>query len=355
MNGFSWTSPETRIFDFAEPFALECGGELTAPRVAYRTWGRLNRAGDNAVLVCHALTGSADLDRWWPDLLGEGRALDPTRDFVVCSNVLGSCYGTTGPTSEGRPGGGAWRSAFPEITIRDMVHLQARLLESQGVRRLDLVVGGSMGGMQVLEWGALYPGRVRALAPIAVSARHSPWCIALSEAQRAAIEVDPCYQEGEYEPERPPSEGLAVARMIAMASYRSWEGFEGRFGRRKAGSGAFDVERYLRHQGVKLVKRFDANAYVTLTRAMDRHDLGRGRVSCTEALRAIGHPVLVIAIDSDVLYPPREQEELAARLPRGELAVIRSPHGHDAFLIEGAAVGNLIAGFRRRLCQWAVA
>jgi homoserine O-acetyltransferase len=341
-------SPDTRFFFLDEPFALESGTELPAIRVAYRSWGRLNEQGDNAVLVCHALTGSADVDSWWPGLIGPGRALDPDDDFIVCSNVLGSCYGTTGPTTS-RPGGlEAWGPEFPAVTIRDIVRAQARLLEALGVRRLRLVIGGSLGGMQVLEWAALYPERVDAIAPIATSGRHSAWCIGLSEAQRAAIEADPAWLGGDYAQDQPPAAGLAVARMVAMCTYRSAESFTTRFGRTWGERGSFEVESYLRYQGEKLVDRFDANSYITLTRAMDSHDLGRGRGSYEQALAAIPTPALVVSIDSDVLYPPAEQEELAAGLPAGRLATIHSPHGHDAFLIEIEELNHLVLDFRDR-------
>jgi len=329
------------------PFALESGPRLPSVTVAYRTWGRPNARGDNAVLVCHALTGSADVDRWWGALLGPGRALDPDRDFVVCSNVLGGCYGTTGPTSL-RPGGQRrWGGDFPAVTVRDIVRAQAALLDGLGVRRLRLVVGGSLGGMQALEWALLFPDRVDAIAPIAVSARHSAWCIGLSEAQRQAIYADPRWRGGHYPPDDGPAAGLAVARQIAMCTYRSRASLEGRFSRGEAESGGFAVESWLQHHGRALVDRFDANTYVTLTRTMDTHDVGRGRGGWREALAAVRTPALVVSIDSDVLYPPVEQEELAAALPAGRLATLRSPHGHDAFLIEGEATNELVARFRK--------
>jgi homoserine O-acetyltransferase len=287
------------------------------------------------------------VDSWWGALLGPGRALDPDRDFVVCSNVLGGCYGTTGPTSP-RPGGhGPWGADFPAVTVRDIVRVQAALLDALGVRRLRLVVGGSLGGMQALEWALLYPERVDAIAPIAVSARHSAWCIALSEAQRQAIYADPRWRGGRYPPGDGPASGLAVARQIAMCTYRSRASLESRFSRGEAEGGGFAVEGWLHHHGGALVARFDANTYVTLTRAMDTHDVGRGRGGWREALASVRVPALVVSIDTDVLYPPVEQEELKAALPAGTLATLRSPHGHDAFLIEGEATNALVARFRK--------
>jgi len=334
--------------ELPSPFRLDSGERLPAVTVAYRTWGRLDEDGANAVLVCHALTGSPDVDRWWGDLLGEGRALDPARDFVVCSNVLGSCYGTTGPASR-RPGSpGRWGADFPEITIRDMVRAQAALLDALGVRRLRLVIGGSLGGMQVLEWALLRPDRVEAIVPIAVSPRHSAWCIGVSEAQRQAIYADPRWRDGRYPDDDPPEAGLAAARAVAMLSYRSRESLEARFSRAQ-NDGVYSVESWLRHHGRQLVARFDANTYVTLTMAMDTHDVGRGRGGWREALASVRVPALVVAIDSDLLYPPVEQEELAAALPLGRLETLRSPHGHDAFLIEGEAVNGIVARFRDSL------
>jgi homoserine O-acetyltransferase len=337
-----------RTLDIPGPFALESGARLPAVRVAYRTWGELDEHGGNAVLVCHALTGSPDVDAWWGPLLGPGRALDPARDFVVCSNVLGGCYGTTGPTSL-RPDGRPWGGAFPDVSVRDLVRVQAALVESLGVKRLRLVIGGSLGGMQVLEWALLFPERVDAIAPIAISARHSAWTIALSETQRQAIAADARWRGGHYPAEDPPAAGLAAARMLAMCSYRSRASLEARFGREQAGDGRYAVESWLHHHGRALVHRFDANTYVGLTKAMDTHDVGRDRGGWREALATVKAPALVVAIDSDVLYPPVEQQELAAALPHARLVTLSSPHGHDAFLIEGEAVNALVKDFRATL------
>ncbi len=339
-------SPETKFLNLKESLALECGKPLPDVRVAYRTWGKLNLGGTNAVLVCHALTGSADVDQWWPGLLGPGRALDPRHDFIVCSNVLGSCYGTTGPASIPRGWDGPWGPDFPEVTIRDMVRLQKRLLEALGVNRLQFVIGGSMGGMQVLEWALLYPEFVEAIVPIAVSGRHSAWCIGLSEAQRQAIFTDPHWQGGRYREDEPPVAGLAAARMVAMCAYRSRASFETRFGRERSAGGRFRVQTWLLHHGEQLVRRFDANTYVTLTKAMDTHDIARGRGSYESVLSSIPIPAEVIAVDSDVLYPLVEQEELANAIPDAGLSVVPSEHGHDAFLIEQEEVNRIVSNFR---------
>jgi homoserine O-acetyltransferase len=345
-------APEgTRFLELARPFPLESGATLAPVTVAYRTWGRLAAGGDNAVLVCHGFTGSPDLERWWSPLLGPGRALDPGRDFVVCSNVLGGCYGTSGPASLRPDGLGRWGREFPDVTIRDMVHLQAALLDVLGVRCLRLVIGGSLGGMQALEWALLFPERVNAIVPIAVSARHSAWSIGLSAAQRQAIFSDPRWRDGRYPPHDPPRAGLAVARQIAMLSYRSPVGLEARFSRASAADGRYAVEGWLDHHGVALADRFDAASYVTLTWAMDTHDVGRDRGGWHAALARVDVPALVISIDSDLLYPPPEQQALAAALPKGRLATLHSPHGHDAFLIEAESVNGLVSGFRRLLAN----
>jgi len=338
-------APETAFLRLDEPFPLESGAVLDGVTVAYRTWGRLAPGRDNAVLACHALTGSADMDRWWPGLLGPGRALDPGSDFVVCSNVLGGCYGTTGPASPG-PSGAPWGPDFPAVSVRDLVALQARLLERLGVRRLRLVIGGSLGGMQALEWAVAHPGRVGAAVALAAPARQSAWGIALSCVQRAAIAADPRWRGGRYPADDPPRQGLAVARMAAMCSYRSWESLERRFGRAAEDAGGFAVEGYLRHHGERLADRFDAASYVALTRTMDSHDLGRGRGGIGAALRATPVPTLVVAIDSDVLFPAEEQWQLVEGLPNGRLAWLASPHGHDAFLIDTGEVDRLVREFR---------
>jgi homoserine O-acetyltransferase len=346
----------TRTITLADSVDLEFGGCLDEVRVAFRTWGCLDSARSNAVLVCHALTGSADADRWWPGLFGTGKTLDPGRDFIICSNVLGSCYGTSGPTSPTPGGTGHYGSDFPEVSIRDMVEVQRLLLDSLGIRRLRLVIGGSLGGMQALEWAVGAPDRVDAAIAVATSGRHSPWCIAVSEAQRAAIRADAAWRGGHYPADRPPEHGLGAARMMAMCTYRNQAVFSERFGRAQTPEGVFQSESYLHHHASKLARRFDANAYITLTRAMDSHDLGRGRGQYDNVLAGITVPILVVAISSDMLYPPREQQELASWIPRSHLAELHSPHGHDAFLIDTEELDSHIRHFqsthlRRRLAS----
>jgi homoserine O-acetyltransferase len=344
----AFISPETRWLDLAAEFPLELGGVLPGLRIAYRTWGKLDATGENAVVVCHALTGSADADRWWTGMFGAGRALDPDRDFIVCSNILGSCYGTTGPSSVNPHTGKAWLGDFPPFTVRDMVRAQRELLRGLGVNRVRLALGGSLGGMQVLEWALAYPDMVEAIVPIAISARHSAWAIGLSEAQRQAIYADPRWKDGRYEVGDPPADGLAAARMMAMCMYRHKWSFDERFGRRPQTADLFAMESYLRYQGKQLVERFDAATYVALTRAMDTHDVARGRGDLDEVLRAIRQPTLVVSIDSDMLYLPDEQEVIARGIPGARLARLASTDGHDAFLIDVDWLSDLVADFRGR-------
>ncbi|HEU4889296.1 MAG TPA: homoserine O-acetyltransferase [Thermoanaerobaculia bacterium] len=310
----------TLSFRLPFPLILEGGGVLEEVTVAYRTWGRLDASAANAVLVCHALTGNADADEWWEPLIGPGRALDPTRDFIVCSNILGSCYGTTGPSTYGPD--------FPRITVRDIIAVQRTLVRHLGIRRLRLAIGGSFGGMQALEWAWAAPDLVESLAVIATSGRHSPWTIAWSEAQRQAIALDPI-------------RGLAVARMIAMSTYRSHASYQSRFARNRQND-AFTVESWLRNHGDRLVQRFDAQTYVTLTEAMDSHDIARGRGAYENVLASIRQRTLIVSIDSDVLYPPSEQEELAVLMPNATLHTIESAHGHDGFLIDADSVNDAL-------------
>lgn len=335
---------------------LEGGGELPGLQLAWRSWGRLNAAGDNAVLVCHALTGDAEAASWWAPLFGPGRALDPQRDFILCSNALGGCRGSSGPITIA-PDGRAWGARFPAVSLRDQVEAQRRLADVLGIRAIRLVLGGSMGALQALEWAASDP-RVQAFASIAGSARHSAWCLAWNEAQRQAIQADPDFRGGAYAPERPPRAGLAAARAIAMATYRSAASLEQRFGRddgaarfgaRAAAPQDFAVRNWLRHHGAALNARFDANSYLRLLDALDSHDVGRGRGGVAAALARIRVPALVVSIPGDQLYVPADQYQLAESLPAAELAVLPSAHGHDGFLIDAERLEPLVRRFRQRL------
>jgi homoserine O-acetyltransferase len=327
-------------------FTLESGQGLSDVQIAYRTWGDIANAKDHAILICHALTGSADVDAWWPNIIGAGKAFDPAHDFIVCANILGSCYGTTGPATL-KPGEQQrYRADFPDISVRDMVNLERVLLDELGVDRLEVVTGPSLGGMQALEWAAMYPERVDRVVPIGVGGQHSAWCIGVSEAQRMAIQADPDWNGGYYSEESPPEAGLAAARMMAVCTYRSWQSFDERFGRNRRADELYEVQSYLRHQGQKINDRFDANTYVTLTHAMHTHDLGRGRGEYRDVLANIWQPALVVSVSTDTLYPPHEQRALADLLPNARYVLLESAHGHDGFLIETEELGQMIARFR---------
>ena len=334
---------------FEHPFVTESGISIPEPTAAFQTWGSLNRQRNNAVLVCHALTGNTAADEWFGGLFGKDKTLDPERHYIVCPNVLGSCYGTTGAASKNPETGKPYRTDFPIINVRDMVRMHQRLLDSLGVQGVELAIGGSLGGMQALEF-AIMDLRVRSAVVIGMGKAHSPWAVGISHTQRQAIYNDPNWKEGFYDAERPPAKGLALARMIAMNSYRSPADFQSKFGRRlQKGTSQFEVESYLNYQGKKIVDRFDAASYVRLTQAMDAHDVAYNRNTYREILGGVRSPVLVIGIDSDMLYPTEEQKELADLLPAAEYAEITSPYGHDAFLIEFEQINRLVRTFKQEI------
>jgi homoserine O-acetyltransferase len=334
-----------------QDFVLESGRVLEQAECMYKSWGTLNEQGTNVVVICHALTGNASADSWWGALLGRGRVFDTSKYFVFCSNVLGSCYGSSGPSSKDPKTGRRIGSDFPQVTIRDMVRLQAAVLDMLGVTEIACAVGGSMGGMQALEF-ALEVTRpmTKSVVSLCSSGRHQPWQIGISECQRQAIYADPLWKSGMFSEDSAPTQGLAVARMIAMVTYRSHPAYWTKFGRSlvsvRQNFSVFDVEEYLRAQGRKFYERsFDAGAYVRLTQAMDSHDVARGRGDYYDVLRSIKIPVLVVSISSDVLYPVAEQLELARYIPNGQHHLIESDEGHDGFLLEHRKMGTLIRGF----------
>ena len=327
-------------------FITESGFRFEKPEAAYKTWGTLNKSRDNVILICHALTGHAAADEWFPGLIGENKLYDPDHNFIICINVPGSCYGSVGPWTENPKTGKPYRSEFPDVTIRDMVRFQQLLLDQLDINGIELVIGGSMGGMQALEF-AIMDRRVRSACLIAMGAAHRPWAIGISEAQRAAIQADPKWNGGNYDFEDGPDQGIAAARMMAMITYRTPGNYDSKFGRQKQGkSDLFQVQSYLRYQGEKLAKRFDANSYVILSKAMDTHDISRCRPPKDVLLNRVEIPVQLIGVDSDHLYPVPEQEELAKLLPNSRLHIIESPYGHDAFLIEFEQLHNIIKPFK---------
>ncbi|WP_407079962.1 homoserine O-acetyltransferase MetX [Arthrobacter zhaoxinii] len=330
---------------------LETGGYLPDVVLAYETWGQLDPDAGNAVLVPHALTGSSHVARgsstepgWWEELVGPGRTVDTNRYFVVSANMLGGCYGSTGPASAD-PDGLAWGSRFPFVTVRDSVRAEARLADQLGVTRWHAVLGGSLGGARALEWAVTEPDRVLHCGVIAATAASTAEQIAFAQAQLAAIRLDPDFSGGDYYNGTPPLAGLGLARRIAHITYRSEPELEYRFGRTPqgaedpfgamlpAGRGRYSVESYLDHQARKLAGRFDANSYLVLTEALVSHDVARGRGSLRAALAGTAADFFIAAVESDRLYFPRQSADLAAALPR-ETSVhhIRAPIGHDGFL-----------------------
>ncbi|CAL9612739.1 Homoserine O-acetyltransferase [Streptomyces sp. enrichment culture] len=349
-----------RWHEAEKPLPLEAGGELPGVRIAFETWGTLAPDRSNAVLVLHALTGDSHAagpagpghptPGWWDPLIGPGRALDPGRWFVVAPNVLGGCQGSTGPASP-RPGGErSWGGAFPFLTPRDQVAAEAGLADALGIDRWALVVGGSMGGMRAVEWAVSYPARTGALLLLATAAAASAEQIAWAHIQVRAIRADPNWQGGDYhDTGRGPHTGLGLARRLAHVTYRSEPELQVRFGRLPQEAedpwrgGRYQVQSYLDHHAAKLVRRFDAASYVVLTEAMNAHDVGRGRGGVRAALRRVTVPTLVAGVDSDRLYPPAQQAELAALIPGADgLRVMESPYGHDGFLIETGQVAALV-------------
>lgn len=358
---------ETRTVTFAEPpgeMPLDSGEKLGPVTVAYETYGTLNNSGSNAILVTHALSGDAHAagyhegektPGWWNDMIGPGKGLDTDKYFVICSNVIGGCKGSTGPSSINPKSGKPYALTFPSISIRDMVEAQRKLIDHLGIENLLSVVGGSMGGMQVLQWMVSYPDRVRSAVPIATTLKHAPQQIAFDEVGRQAIMADVNWRDGDYYGQAPPARGLAVARMVGHITYMSDTSMAQKFGRQqksndqKSRFGAdFEVEGYLRYRGDNFVKRFDANSYLYITKAMDRFDLP-GSKKLSEVFRGVKAKVLVIAFKSDWLYPTYQSQEILKACKMNGLNAtfceVNSTYGHDAFLLEVDEETHLLTHF----------
>lgn len=345
---------------------LDCGETLHEVECAYEAYGRLNEDRSNAILVLHAFSGDAhaagvsDIDGrpgWWENMIGPGKAFDTDRYCVMCANVLGGCAGSTGPSSINPETGNPYGSSFPEITIADMVRLQKMLTDALGIHKLVSVAGGSMGGMQALQWAVSYPEACASVIPIATTARHSAQQIAFNEVGRQSIIADPGFQGGDYYGDAGPGRGLAVARMVGHITYMSDESMREKFGRRRRASetpsgenaGIFEVESYLRYRGGQFVSRFDANSYIAITRAMDTFDLAGEHRTLGEVFDPCEGRFLVFSFTSDWLYPSY-QSEVIVRALRGrnkEVAYVELPsnYGHDAFLVEAGEQTELVRGF----------
>jgi homoserine O-acetyltransferase/O-succinyltransferase len=348
------TEAATATFD---SIALDCGVTLAPVEIAYETYGELNQAKSNAILALHAFSGDAHAagdGGWWNEMIGPGKAFDTDRYFVICSNVLGGCRGTTGPGSIDPETGCPWAMSFPLVTIADMVRLQKMLIDHLGIPKLLAVAGGSMGGMQALEWAVTYPESVAAALPIASTARHSAQQIAFSEVGRQAIMADPDWNAGNYYGGRAPARGLSVARMVGHITYMSDESMRRKFGRRLRApregdkGDQFEVESYLQYRGSKFVDRFDANSYIYITRAMDSFDLTE-RGSLVSLFERVKTRFLVISFTSDWLYPSYQSQEIVSALRRRNCDVaycdLTSHYGHDAFLVDVKEQTEIVRGF----------
>jgi homoserine O-acetyltransferase len=361
---------ETKHLTFAAPpdeMTLECGRTLGPITLAYETYGELNEARDNAILVVHALSGDAHAagyhhprDKqpgWWDIMIGPGRAFDTRKYFVICSNIVGGCKGSTGPSSINPRTGRPYGLSFPMVTIRDWVDTQKVLIDHLGIKRLLCVVGGSTGGMQVLQWVVSYPDMVRLAIPIATTSKLSAQAIAFNEVGRMAIQSDPNWREGDYYGKTLPRRGLAIARMIGHITYLSDRSMHQKFGRKLQGKSAygynfltdFQVESYLRYKGDHFVNRFDANSYLYITKAMDYFDLTQANGSLEEAFAGVKARFLVISFSSDWLFPTYMSKEIVSALRRAHAYVIfteiQTDYGHDAFLLESGQLSSLITNF----------
>lgn len=355
---------------FPEGILLERGESLPELDVAYETFGTLNEARDNAILVIHALTGDShccgyytdDPDEkpgWWDQLIGPGKGVDTDRYFVICSNILGGCSGTTGPTSIDPRTGRRYNMNFPDITFGDMVEVQRMLLDRLGIRHLLAVLGGSMGGMMVLEWARRYPERVSCILPLATASCMGPQGIGFSEIERQSIKLDPKWLGGDYPPDDPPAGGLGIARKIAHITYLSQQSMRQKFGRRKQRdrnhrlTDQFEVESYLDYQGRRFVDRFDANSYIYITEALDEYNLAREGETLDDAVKGFRCLTLMLSFRTDWLFPTKEAAELVNAMRRQgklvEFHEIDSPRGHDAFLIEYPKYENLVSRFLERV------
>ncbi|KAI8910394.1 Alpha/Beta hydrolase protein [Gorgonomyces haynaldii] len=362
-------------------FELESGHVLKNAPVAYKTWGTLNEDKSNVIVLCHALSGSADAQDWWGPMFGPGLPFDPTVFFIFCGNVFGSPYGSASPVTIDPATNKRYGPNFPLTSIRDDVRAHKMILDHLGVKSVEFCIGGSMGGMQVLEWAFFGKEYVKHFVPIACSGKHSAWCISWGEAQRQSIYSDPQYLDGTYDLEHPPLNGLSAARMAALLTYRSRNSFESRFGRKvmpkktkedspetvhnegnkirlyanekpvtqSPGSdnkfSVFSAQSYLRYQGDKFNKRFDANCYIAITRKLDTHDVGRKRGGFEKALSTLEQPCLVVGIETDGLFTVDEQYELGEAIPNAQVNIISSGEGHDGFLLEFDQMKTILGDF----------
>ncbi|WP_236981055.1 homoserine O-acetyltransferase family protein [Membranihabitans maritimus] len=331
------------VFKYEEPFSLESGEELKYFELGYSTMGTPNSDKSNVVWICHALTANSNPEEWWPGLVGNGKVFDPKSDYIICVNMLSSCYGSTNPSSINPETSAPYGRDFPLITIRDMVRAMDLLRQDLGIESIEMGAGGSMGGQQLLEWAILKPDLFRNLFVIGTNAVHSPWGIAFNEAQRMALDADPTLWDTS---ENAGKKGLQAARAVAMLSYRNYTAFWDTQQDDPEKITSFRASSYQQYQGEKLSKRFNAQSYYFLSKSMDTHNVGRNRGSVSEALSKIKARTLVIGINTDFLFPPQEQKRIASGIPHSEYHEISTPYGHDGFLIEWDLLDSLISSFK---------
>jgi homoserine O-acetyltransferase/O-succinyltransferase len=324
-------------------FKTETGAELPEIEIAYNTWGQLNSEGDNVIWICHALTANSDVESWWPGMVGSGLLFDPDKYFIVCANVLGGCYGTTGPATVNKLTGKPWLRDFPLITIRDLVNVHEILRKHLAIQRIHTIIGASIGGYQALEYSIMFPDLIERLVVLASGAKQTPWALAFSESMRLAMEADQTFIAGEPDGGK---KGLKAARSIALISYRTMSAYnqtQQEDNEEKLSS--FKASSYQAYQGEKLVKRFNPYSYWTITNLSDTHNIGRGRGGVINALNSIKADVICVGIKSDMLFPTDDQKFIASHAKKAEYIEMDSFYGHDGFLIETEKVTGIIRSF----------
>lgn len=334
------TQLEPHIFEFAKPLQLESGGKLLKWQVAFHTFGRLNETLDNVIWVCHALTANSDVFDWWPGMVGPGCLMDTDKYFIICANIPGSCYGTTGPLSIDSETGEPYLHNFPLITVRDIVQVLSALRKFLGIKRIHLGIGGSLGGQQILEWAIEEPALFRYIAPVATNARASAWGIAFNEAQRMALQADETFLEGRADGG---SKGIRAARAVALLSYRNRNTYQNtQTDPDDEKLDNFRASSYQQYQGQKLDRRFNAYSYNIVSKTLDSHNVGRNRGGLEQALGRIKAKAIAVGISSDLLFPTEEQKLIAEMVPDATYVEIDSFYGHDGFLIEVEALTNIL-------------
>lgn len=330
---------ELQHYQYTEPFILESGESLRQLRIAFMSWGSLNEQADNVIWVCHAYTANADVASWWPGMVGPGLLMDPEKYFIVCANVIGSCYGTTGPLDTDPETEKPWLHHFPFITVRDLVEAHELLRQHLNIKSVKMIIGGSIGAFQALEWSIMYPEAIKNMVFIASSAFASPWNIAFNEAQRMAIFADPTYYNETVDGGKT---GLKAARAMALISYRNaaiYNQTQAEESTEKLRE--FKAVSYQQYQGEKLIQRYNAFSYVAMSRLFDSHNVGRGRKSILEALKQIKAKTTVIALNTDMLFPPDEQAFVAKNIPNATYHTVKTIYGHDGFLLEAEQISEI--------------